>query len=236
MALQVLKPDFDGPDNTSFLTSMAVVSLRLPVGPRVHFVAEVPLAHYGEDLPFAGGLSKNAFGNPYAGLEVRSPANRVFGELGLRLPAAPDNQASAVGAFTDLDRMDAFIEDIVPVTALLNYRYRGPTGLVARVRAGPSVWIDVGDGRSESELFLGYSGQLGYEGPMVSVSGGFSGLMIVTEEDLDVGERTLHQIGLALTGGGGRIRPGAQIRLPLDEDLNDLLDVVFGVSLTVALP
>lgn len=235
LTLELLKPDFDGPDNTTFATSVAVMSLRLTVGPRVHFVGEVPFAHFGADVGF-GGQSENGLGNPYLGLEVRSSDSRVFGEFGLRLPIAPRNEATFVGFLTELDRWEGFLRDRLPVSAVFNYRYRAPAGFVTRLRLGPSVWIDAGDDADESELLVVYSGQAGYEGRTVSLLAGLSGRMIVTESDINVGERTLHQLGLALTLGGGRVRPGAQLRIPLDQDLTDVLDAVFGLSLTVTLP
>lgn len=231
LALEILKPDFDGSASTSLTTSVTSVFIRLPVGPRVLFVAEAPFAHLGTDF----GGSESAFGNPYLGLEVRAPAGRVFGEIGLRLPTAPGNTASLVGSFTNPDHLEAFAEDVLPVTAMLNYRFRGPSGFVTRWRVGPTVWIDAGQSRSESELVLAYSGQVGYENRALSLLGGLSGQLVVTE-DGNFGERSIHQMGGGLSVGSGSIRPGAQLRLPLDNDLTEVLDMVLGLSLAVALP
>lgn len=231
LTFDVLKPEFDGPDDASFTTSVVMASVRVPVAARVFFVGELPFSHYGDDFN-----SDDAVGSPYAGVEVRSANGRTFGEFGVRLPTASDNSAALVGFFTDIDQWEAFVADVLPVSAAVNYRFKAPTGVVTRFRVGPTLWLDVGDNVTESELVLSYGYQLGYEGSAVSLMGGLSGRLVVTESDLDFGERTVQNLGVALTVGAGRVRPNVQLRIPLDEEVNDVLNAAVGLGLTVAMP
>jgi hypothetical protein len=239
-ALEVLKPDFDAPEaNTTLLTSAVFGSVRLVVGEYVVMTAEVPFAHYG-DADFDGD-SESAIGNPYLGLAMRIPNTAEFlVEVGIRAPLAPDEKlgATLTGIFTDIYRMEAFVTDVVPIDAAINYRYRSASGLVTRLRSGGALWLAVGE-RDESEFLLAYSGQVGYESSRLSVLGGLTGRAVVTEGELDFGESTAHEFGGTVAIALGNVYPGAHFRLPLDETLfgsGDVLDFVFGLNVSVELP
>ena len=234
ISLEILKPNLDGDDNTTVTTSAVFASLRVPVGNGLVVVGEVPFAHWGLESDFGGG-SENTIGNPYLGLELQVPASPTFLELGIRAPLASEDNSSArfVGVFTDIDRFEAFLTDIVPITAVLNYRYRSVSGLVTRFRGGLAAWINTeGD---DSEVVAAYSGQVGYGSEQLNVIGGFTGRAVLTEEGLDFGERTLHHLGAAASIGLGTVRPGVHVRLPLDDDTTDFLDFVIGLNVSIKL-
>ena len=112
-------------------------------------------------------------------------------------------------------------------------RRRSVSGVVWRLRGGPLVWL--GRGGNDTELLLHYSGQVGYESGQISVLGGLTGRAVVTEGDANLGERTLHQLGAAMAFGSGTVRPGFHVRLPVDRDLTDILDFVFGFNVAIEL-
>jgi hypothetical protein len=60
--------------------------------------------------------------------------------------------------------------------------------------------------------------------------------LLATEGDLDFGERTFHQLGMFANLLLGRFQPGAQLRIPLDEDLSDLINPSVSLSLGYLLP
>lgn len=244
IGLEILKPNLAGDfyDNTTFPTSAMFFSLRLPISNRLNVVGEFPMAHAGVDhgsVFFEFDESETGIGNPYVGLEILNKNSAFLTEIGVRAPLTPEsNLGTTVGLFADfIDRSEAFWPDVLSVIAAQNYHHRAPSGFTMRLRGGPSFWIDTGDEDTdeEVELFLLYSAQAGYELHNVSLMGGFSGRMIVTESDLNIGERTLHQFGASASVDLGRVRPSVQFRLPLDEDFGDFLDSIFGVSLAIEL-
>ena len=235
VALEMLKPSFDGDDETSLTTVVVFGSLRMPVGSTLVVVGELPFAHYGEqDLDD----SDNTIGNPYVGVEIRSPGSPVFGEIGIRAPlASEDNTAAFVGWLADIHRWEAFVPNFLPISGAINYRFRGATGFVTRLRAGPNLWIATEEwGDDDLELLATYSAQVGYEASQFSMLGGLTGKAILSEEDINFGERTFHEVGAVVTLALGRVHPGVHVRLPLDEDMVDTLDYVFGVNLSIELP
>jgi hypothetical protein len=154
----------------------------------------------------------------------------MFGEFGVRVPFVAHlerNNATIVGIVADVDRWEAFLSDCFSMSAIFNYRYRDYTGLTMRWRVGPSVWIGT-DVPGGSKVLLDYSGQLGYEATAVAAWVGLTGRLVLVE-------RALQQLGAAVVLGGGRVRPGASIRMPLDRDTRHLLELVFGLNLTIEL-
>ena len=233
VALELMKPNFDGDDGISTSTGVAFASLRLPVANSVVFVGELPFAHAG----FEGmDESDNAVGNPYLGVEFHPPGSSVFWELGVRAPLAPENNSALlIGVLTDQQRWEAFLPNMMTVRGAFNFRHRAPTGVVTRLRAGPNIWIPTEEG-PDVEVVGSYSWQVGYEAAQVSVLGGLTGQAIITEGDMDLGERTTHQAGAIVTFVAGNVRPGVFFQLPLDEDLREMVDFAFGLNVSIELP
>ncbi len=228
--IEFLKPDLAGADNQTFLSSGTFITGRF-VSSRLILVGELPLAHSG----FEGVDSQTAIGNPYVGLEVYNPAAAFMAELGLRIPVMNENKTGAarLGAVADADRSEAFASNVWTFTAKFNYLKRSPTNLVLRLRAGPSFFL-LTDGANDTEWFLDYGGQLGYDGPAFFVLGGVTGRYFASG-DGDLAERTIHHLVGSLGFKVGRIRPGVELRLPLDEDMKDRLDAVIGGTVGIEL-
>lgn len=234
VSLELLKPNFDGPDQTALTTSAVFVSFRARAGANLSVVGELPLARYAPKSGFFG-TSQNTVGNPYLGLETKAAKAPVTFEFGARLPLASDqkDEANPIGVFSDIDRWEAFLPKYAPVTANVTYRYTAPSGFTVKLRAGPSVWINTDN--QDSEMLAAYSLLLGYQSSAVALSGGLTGRAIITESNMSFGERTLHQLGAAVTVGSGAVRPGVQLRLPLDQDMTDILDYVVTLHVSVVL-
>jgi hypothetical protein len=233
LALEILKPNFEGDVNTTFATQALFLSLRYALSPKVVLIADVPFANYGQD-----GFTdtESTIGNPYIAIEARGEDSPVSGEFGIRLPLVSEDNpsAQAVGAFADIDRWGAFWNETLPVSAMVNARWRSQQGVVTKLRVGPSLWVSTGDD-TDTEFLVNYTAQIGYEGERGSVIGGFTGVMIVSEDDANLGERTIHQLAVAGSLRFNRVMPGMSVRLPLDEFMRDFHDVVVGVHVSIEL-
>jgi hypothetical protein len=245
VALEFLKPNFD--EDMGIKSAYALfASLRLPISPSVSLAVELPISHtiykeydynwdayYYTDFIRIHEESETAIGNPYIGFEIPNGKD-VFWEMGLRLPMASKEKyyAEAVGIFSDLDRAEAFGSKVLPFHLSFNYCHRQASGFAIRLRGGPDLWIntDSEPGSDKTELYLHYSAQLGYENAQFCFLAGITGKWWVTGEDMDFGERTFHQLGFEAGLKFGRIHPGIHLRLPLDEDLSDILDSVIGLN------
>ena len=62
---------------------------------------------------------------------------------------------------------------------------------------------------------------------------GITGRWYLTAPSGGAGENTFHQIGITAGPRVGRFNPAFHIRVPMDEDLSDFIDYVWGVSVNV---
>ncbi len=239
LTLEILKPDYNNGEDVTFLTSVLFLSARAPVTRNMIFVAELPYSTINWDIPQGPDLgSQQTFGNPYFGLEFGSWRSPLFFEIGVRAPLTADvdgdnGDATYNGYVTDfVDRAEAFAPDAIPVTGFINYVFRSQTGFSLRLRAGPAFWIASGD-REDSETFVLYSAQIWYDAGKIIFGGGFSGRYLASADGGDFGERSTHQLTFGLDILLGIIRPGVQIRIPLDEDYKDTMNFVIGITLGI---
>lgn len=238
LTLEILKPEYDRGDQ-SFLTSAIFLSARAPVTRNIIFIGELPFSYINWDIPQGADLgSQQTFGNPYFGLEIDLRRVPLFFELGVRAPLTADpekenGEATKNGYFTDfIDRAEAFAPNAFPISGFVNLIIESNTGFSLRLRAGPAIWIPTGD-RDESETFILYSAQAWWDFGSVHVGGGLSGRYISSQNDGTFGERSTHQLGFGLDLSLGIFSPGFQIRIPLDKEYKDILNIVFGISLGI---
>lgn len=239
IGFELFKPSLDE-SGISFTSSGLFLSVRWPLSERILLVGEAPFA-YGsfEEVEEENGYGESDFamGNPYLGIEIRGEETPVVGHLGVRVPLAPDdNVGTAIGWWSDfISRVDAFWTDMVPVTGGITYRTDYDAGFVVHVHGGGQVWFYT-DGDETADVWGRYSAQVGYEAERFSLYGGFAGRILVTEEDLDFGERTLEELGLSARIGSGAVQPTFHFRLSLDDFWGEMLEYSFGVGLRVPLP
>jgi len=238
---EFFRPSYQSPGTLKLSGWILMLGVKANISERVALLAELPYANGKFDVPsnfLPNDRSQAAIINPYIGLEFLSRRQKTSVELGVRLPVADEGKglAAQAGILSDFDRFDAFVPNILTINGLVNVNSVSPGGFAFRLRSGPNFWIvtDSNNGSGDDvELLLKYAGELGYDTQQLSLSAGISGLLIATESDLDLGERTLHQFIAAATVGLGNVRPGIQFRLPLDEDTG--IDYVLGANVAIRL-
>lgn len=243
LSLETLKPV---KDNTTFITSTVYLSVRWPLAEGLTLAAEVPFTHAGlsfKNPPFDS--TANKFGNPYLGLEFGSRAAPLFFETGVRAPlVGSEDFATFIGLISDADRLEAFVPDALSLLGLVNIqplepRDRAP--LFLRLRFGPSLLVNLGDGEltllaegNETELYFLYSAQASARLNKLHLEAGFTGRLVVTESG-DFARRTFLQLGLAARLNLRHLRPGVHVRIPLEDDLKEVVDLIVGAHLSLAL-
>lgn len=238
---EFFRPNYQSSGTFDFSGWSLILGVKANLSEHVALLAELPYANGKINSPsnsFFSDRSQSAIMNPYIGLEFFPRSQKTSFEFGVRLPVADEDKslATQAGLLSDFDRFDAFVPDILTINGLVNIKAVSPGGFALRLRGGPNFWIvtdsNTGSG-DDVELLLKYAGELGYEAEQFSLSAGISGLLIATESDLDLGERTLHQFIAAATLGLGNVRPGLQFRIPLDEDTG--IDYVLGANVAIRL-
>ena len=198
------------------------------------------------DVPFAhvanpeGSESSTAIGNPYIGLRLGPRDAGVMGEIGVRLPFAPDNEEAALFGFIidQVDRPEAFLPEVASATLGLNYRYRSVEGFGVRLRLAPILWFDTGSTLADDfEAWISYSAQGTYRAGPASFGAGFVGRYWASDDsDANFGQKSVHEFDIFTNLDYGRLKPSFRIRIPLDKDLTKIYDPSAVLSLGVGLP
>ncbi|MEO6462134.1 MAG: hypothetical protein ABIP29_03580, partial [Candidatus Eisenbacteria bacterium] len=234
--VELAKPLFEG-NGDGFLTFSGYFSTRLPLGERLSFVGELPVATFRADSssPFFDSTTR---GNPYLGIESH-PGTATGGwfELGVRAPLASDSEiATLSGLATDVDRWEAFIPDALVLRAAGHWRADPRNGRIgADFRAAPALWFPTGES-GDIELFTTYGAQILFHDETARAGFGLGGRWLLTEGN-DIGVSTTHQFEAAVDFLRGPVRPGMTLRIPLEDDgfFSRPVDAVVGVTLNLVL-
>jgi hypothetical protein len=226
LALDFLRPKFDA-GSTSLTSAAGFLSARLGAGSGFNLRLELPFAHAGgSSLP-----SSTALGNPYLGVE--SSRGRLSYELGFRPALTPDDEiAPQIGFYSDVSRLEAFIPHLATLAGRITYRHQTATGMTVTAGGGPSGWIPTAGG--DAEIILHHYGSIGFSGSQLWGAVGLGGIFILTE-DLDLGERTLYQLGGSIGLARGQGRPALHFIVPLDDDINSAVNFVVGAGVAITL-
>lgn len=233
---QVLRAEFLRPfiedGGLKFASGAMFFSASGRIGSSIRLEAELPMAVGGE----SGAPGGVAFlvGNPYLGLRFQPSGKTIGGQLGIRLPARgslssnSDEIAVAAAAASDPDRLEAFFEDVVTARGAVEVRPDVSGNFLAGVKFGVSVLIPTEGG--DTEAFLDYGGRIGLQSSAVRAAFALTGRLFATSDGGSFADRTEHQVTVTLDLIRGHFRPGALVRVPLDESS---VNAVVGVLLTL---
>jgi hypothetical protein len=240
VSLELVRPMLaeDNLTTTSFtLFAAGTISVTEAVG--VAF--DVPYARAAYDI--AEAESSSSIGNPYVGVEYAMPAFGLQLTGGARLPLAKleiDNLVGqALGILSTVDRMEAFMAETATLQASARVtREVAPRFFVSgRLGANMALYTDTEEGEDSSDLFTVYGAQGWYQTGALRVGGGFLGRLLVTgEEGTSFSDNSLHEAGLWLDYAVGPARPGIFIRMPLDDDMSEIMDFTIGLGVSYKLP
>ena len=238
VGVELIRPSYSSrfDDAVGGLTGQIHLSTVLPISSGVRFVAEVPLAHFDPAFDgYDGATSK--LGNPYVGIRFGDPA-RLGGRFGVRLPLATaengdDAAPLELGGFGDYDRIEAFMPRVLTVGVAGQMGRAAVSGLVGRVVLGGDMMLSTEGG--DPELFAAYGVQTGYERNGTAAIVSVTGRALVTEGELSLAERTIHQITLSGAHRFGSLQPAIWLRIPVDGDLSELIDYAIGFSMRVGI-
>jgi hypothetical protein len=229
VSLEIVKPDLyqSGYWDINFPSSAWYLSARLQMTDNIHGLIDAGFVLYDDDYTYGYGMeqierpSQNAFMNPYLGIEILDPSRHWYVQAGLRLPLVPEDNdmGKQYGLLTDIDRMEAFAEDLLPIKLRVGDRL-SQGNLTLHGYMGPSIWFFTGsNGNEDTEAWLDYGGQVWVSADLARVGGGLMGRYWLTADEGNFNERSIHYFCFTTNFGNGRVQPGMQLRVPLDDNM-----------------
>ena len=233
LSLEIYKPKYAEDENVGFFNSVWFISGHFKAGDKISVFVEIPVSFFDINEDKSYYEDETLLGNPYIGFVSKSPMtnqSQLFvGRVGVRLPIASDEKrnASVNGQATTFNRFEAFFPDIFTLTAGLGFEIEAQSGIEYLINFDGAMMIPT-EGEGDSELFLDYNFAIWFPFEKINFGAGFAGRLLVTESDLDLGERTFHQFGFTGNYKTGQFKPGIHFRMPLDDDLTEIIDYVYG--------
>ena len=202
-------------------------------------VAEIPFARGETDdttaLPEDNGAE---IGNPYIGAEYRLPDSPLKFELGFRLPLTPKDHihAALVGVRSDIDRLEAFVYDLVPVNMAVSFETVNESNILFKARLGGNLWFIENPDRTlidnKTQFGVEYTLQTGYIHKHVNLIFGLSGRYHLESGPKVQDKPTVLQYGLLVTVPYKNIRPGISIKVPGNDRTGELFNYILGLNFT----
>jgi hypothetical protein len=240
LSLETFFPDFKG-DGVNFFSPTLFLTGQIPIAKNYYFIGEIPFTHASFDNDgeyyYGTGSSEDIVGNPYLGFRYGSSLSPFSAEIGIRLPVTTEEHVDAriIGQYTDIQRLGTYDADFLVLSANAAYCFTENSGFMAKIIGGP-IFVIGTEKYAYDDLYVQYGFQGGFALNNYSLVAGFEGLMLATEDDLDFGQRTLHQFSLSLSGRFGSFQPSLHLRLPLDDNLSELYSQIIGVGLNYYIP
>ncbi len=224
-----VQPDFTTFSGSIFLTG------RYAVGKNFVLAADISIASgkfKGEEYKDYG---QTIMGNPYIGAEYYLPETPLFFELGMRIPIVQEGKhlAGISGIYSDFDRAEAFLPDIVPVYAAMNYETISKSKILLRVRTGVNLWFTNKEWETHRNpiLLVDYTLQTGYMHERVTIVAGLTGRLDASSDPKYDEKSHILQYGATVTVPFGNFRPGVNFRIPGNKYTEGLIDYVIGFNL-----
>jgi hypothetical protein len=155
-------------------------------------------------------------------------------EVGIRPPVVPEDKeaAAGTGVLADFDRFEAFLPDVLSIPFRWNYSMQAANKVLFRSRLGTTLLV-ITEGDADPELYIDYSVLSGYGHERFEIIGGLTGRLLATQGNLSAGERTVHHLGIGGNVVLGPSRPGLRFSVPIDDELNDILNYTLTLNVAV---
>jgi hypothetical protein len=237
--IEAAHPNLKGFFEVTLPSTIWFASARVPVTPQVGVVVELPFAYARMDsTPFGGSAESNTvLGNPYVGAEYAF-SRQLSVQLGLRAPvttAGPESWADVIAVLANLQRMEAFLENVLPVSIAASFQQAVADGFSVRSRAGVTQAFYIGDDDGEAATLLDYGVFGTYSVSVARFGAGLSGRWDISGDE-GFSDNSFHLLGFTADAGFGRFRPGLSVHIPLDEDYRQFLGSTIGAYVQIALP
>ncbi|MBU1099349.1 MAG: hypothetical protein KKA84_03010 [Bacteroidetes bacterium] len=226
-----------GPEFSTFSGSYDF-SVNIPLSNSLNLSGNIPLIVTKYDFGYQGNnkYDKNGLGNIYIGLQTKPDSSGVkksFFSFGVFLPTA-DEQVSFNGLYNDYYHLLKFVPNIVGLYGNYSLHHIGEEGFIYGLEAGPNIFIPT-EGNGDTEIFVHYGFTAGYKLSKVSLKAEFIGFAIITEDADNLSDRMINMFNLGLHYQGSVVSPSLFYKLYLKDALNNNIDGVLGLGVTVSI-
>jgi hypothetical protein len=233
-----LSRQFTFPTSSTFLTGYA----RL--GKNFHGIVELPLFNTKFEVidlyyqNYYGSIYKKfGIANPYFGIELGGKGTSTLWSIGVRLPIiSRENMAwwvSSPPQYISSHRFLAYLNKVIQISTNLGFRHMSSSGLGVRIAGGTQFGLP---NKGDAEMYGDLATNIWYQTPRIRMMGAISGLVLITESNVDFSDRLLMTVGVAGDLKFGSWESGVHFQLPIDNNLTDRIKTIYGLHLSYLFP
>jgi len=236
--LRYLRPRYgvDYPANLSTLAGDYEVYLNFPLSERINVLTSLPLTIKTSN----GKEVESGPGNLYLGLEMRSESVsslRSTFSFGVFLPTTSERitRATFIGLFANLYEPQKSLPNTLTLYANYGLQKFQSGKLFWGLELGPQLFIPTAGNGQTVELFSHYGLSGGFHSKKFAVWGELLGLVSITSDFLNFGQRVNHSF---LLGGQlitKKFKPGVFLQVPIDGEPANVVDFIFGLKMEAVL-
>jgi hypothetical protein len=230
IGLRFMRPDFKYGSDLSTLSGIYDFSVNIPLSQNLNLVGSIPYMTFKFE-----NFSESGVGNIFIGLQTHSGFNKgksSAGSFGLYLPTSGEDICGLFGAYTHFIDYAKYVTDLLTFYGNYSYVNRTPKGFRLGVEIGPDLVIPTGDG-GDTDFLIHYGFTFGFQDENFAVLSELMGLVIITEEADDFGDRFLHSLDFGFTYLRYNVKPGIFYKLYLKDDFSDIVEGVLGIKVDV---
>ncbi|MDX1699511.1 MAG: hypothetical protein R3250_02780 [Melioribacteraceae bacterium] len=227
-------------NNYSLLTGVFQLSTNIPVSDNLNVIANIPFINMSYENDYAFGtyeFSENGFGNLFIGLQTNSEFtdnSRTVLSFGIFLPTS-EEKISNVGSQVNFYDFQKYIPNSLGLYFNFASQKIFLNGFNFGFEVGPNVIIPTeGEGR-DTELFLHYGLNLGYQIVKLAINAEFLGTGIITEKADNFEDRLIHQLNFGAQWIGRIVTPKLYYGIYLKEEFRNVIDGVLGFDISISL-
>lgn len=131
-----------------------------------------------------------------------------------------------------MERWEAFVPRIGVARTAFHWSSDTIDRAGVDLRIAPTLWYSHGF-TDQVELYFGYGGRVLYRGKNARAGAGWGGRWRMSIDEGNYGRNSTHHVEAGGDFLAGRLRPGATVRIPLDDDTG--ADLAIGLSLGIVL-
>ena len=232
------KPFYNDQHGLSTSTNVLDLDFNLPVSSKLNIIWNIPYVFYNykyDNIYSNYSYSKNGFGNIFLGAQARAYSSLNIKSIitfGIYLPTASEDAAGS-GIAAEYYYFSKYLPNSLDL--YFNYAYHriNTEGINYGIEAGPNLLIPTKSEGNKTELLLHYGIIGGYCINKFLFSAELLGIMMVSEDIQDAGDRFVHLLDLGAQWEGNRISPKIFYQIYLRQEIRNSVKGVIGIGISV---
>jgi len=220
------------------LSGVYQLSFNIPLSSKLNITGNIPYISSDYEIDYGYYTYKydrNGIGNIFVGVQTNPGTiedSKSFVTFGIFLSTA-DERTAYSGLYTNYYDLQKFTPDALGL--YFNYAHHKIINVFNYgFEVGPNILIPTGE-FSETELFIHFGVDAGYQINKLLISTEFIGVAIISQQADTFGDRFVNMFNLGAQWKEDVITPKVFYKIYLREEMRDMIDGVLGLGVSVSI-